>query len=298
MNKNSKSNNLTVKDSLFLAGQLLQEKQIPNCQLDAELLLATTLGVDRIFLHAHPETELNKKDQQNYFKKIKQRQKRIPLAYILGYREFYGRRFLVNQDTLIPRPESENIIEMLKNSLQGSFFDSQKQLNLLDIGTGSGCLGITAKLEVPSLNVQLVDISRKALRVAKKNSHQLQADTSLLKSNLLQKIKIKPDIILANLPYVNQFWAGLSPEISHEPALALFAHNDGLSTIFNLLLQIPQKTADRCLIIIEADPRQHQTIINFAKGQSLQLEKQSNYVLVFIKNHIIAKSHQDNNQDN
>lgn len=290
MNKNSKSNSSTIKDLLSLADQLLREKQITSPRLDAELILATTLGVDRVFLHTHPERTLAKKDQQNYLKKIKQRQKRIPLAYILGYREFYGRSFLVNRHTLVPRPESENMIEILKNSLQREPFLSKNQLTLLDVGTGSGCLGITAKLEIPQLDVYLSDISQKSLQVAKKNSQKLQAKTQTVKSNLLKKIEIKPDIIFANLPYVDRSWTHLSPEIFREPPLALFAKNNGLAIIFNLLSQIPQKTPKNCLVVIEADPRQHQAIIDFAKKQSLRPYKQLDYVLAFMKDCVVTKN--------
>ena len=124
--------------------------------------------------------------------RLRLRLEHVPLAYILGYRDFYGRRFTVSPQVLVPRPESEAIIELLKElGVSGK---------LLDIGTGSGCLGITAKLEIPKLNVILSDISQPALRVAHQNAEKFQADVALIKSNLLRAVTGKFDIIIANLP--------------------------------------------------------------------------------------------------
>ena len=135
----------------------------------------------------------------------------------------------MSPQVLVPRPESEAIIELLKElGVSGK---------LLDIGTGSGCLGITAKLEIPKLNVILSDIIQPALRVARQNAEKFQADVALIKSNLLRAVPGKFDIIIANLPYVDRSWQR-SPETNHEPALALFAKDEGLALIYQLIYLI------------------------------------------------------------
>src|SRR5690606_787546 len=126
--------------------------------------------------------------------------------------------------------------------------------------TGSGCLGITAKLEFPELDVTLLDISRHALTVAEDNAKRLQADIKTVRSDLLQSYPLKVDFILANLPYVGKDWE-VSPETKHEPATALFANDDGLALIYRLLQESPSRLNPKGTLFIEADPRQHIAIV-------------------------------------
>ena len=155
----------------------LREIGVDSARLDAELILANTLRKNRTYLHAHPESNIDPRRVDIANARLRLRLERVPLAYILGYRDFYGRRFTVSPQVLVPRPESEAIIELLKElDVSGK---------LLDVGTGSGCLGITAKLEIPKLNVILSDISQPALRAARQNAEKFQADVALIKSNNL-----------------------------------------------------------------------------------------------------------------
>ena len=226
----------------------LREIGVDSTRLDAELILANTLRKNRTYLHTHPENDIDPRRVDIANARLRLRLERVPLAYILGYRDFYGRRFTVSPQVLVPRPESEAIIELLKElGVSGK---------LLDIGTGSGCLGITAKLEIPKLNVILSDISQPALRVARQNAEKFQADVALIKSNLLRAVPGKFDIIIANLPYVDRSWQR-SPETNHEPALALFAKDEGLELIYQLIDQLPAHLNPGALIFLEADPRQH-----------------------------------------
>ena len=249
----------------------LREIGVDSARLDAELILANTLRKNHTYLHAHPEDDIDPRRVDIANARLRLRLEHVPLAYTLGYRDFYGRRFTVSPQVLVPRPESEAIIELLKElDVSGK---------LLDVGTGSGCLGITAKLEIPKLNVILSDISQPALRVAHQNAEKFQADVALIKSNLLRAVPGKFDIIIANLPYVDRSWQR-SPETNHEPALALFAKDEGLALIYQLIDQLPVHLNPGALIFLEADPRQHGAIIAYAGSHQLQHKLTRGFIVV------------------
>jgi release factor glutamine methyltransferase len=246
--------------------------------LDAELLLSYVLKKPREFLLAHPETELAKAPflmQLEEF--LERRLKREPLAYITGQKEFYGRMFQVDKNVLIPRPESETIIELLRQ------LPLQKGSVLVDVGTGSGILAITAKLEMPALRVIATDISGSALELARKNARLLHADISFAVSNLLESTNISLlDVIVANLPYVDASWE-VSPETAYEPNTALFAKDGGLFLIKRLIAQTIDKLCDNGSLFLEADPRQHDEIAAYASKYGLRLAAKDSFVFQFIK---------------
>jgi release factor glutamine methyltransferase len=159
---------------------------------------------------------------------------------------------------------------------------SENPLKLVDVGTGSGILGITAKLEHPELDVTLADVSRHALKVAEQNAHTLHADVTPVQSNLLANYPFVADIIVANLPYVDPEWER-SPETDHEPALALFAQKNGLALIFELLLQTKTKLALGGTLILEADPEQHPAIQKEAIKNGLVHVETIEYGIAFEK---------------
>ena len=248
---------------------------VPSALLDAELILAHTLRQSRTWLHAHGEDEIDQRRLEIANARLDLRKERVPLAYILGYKEFYGRQFKVTPAVLIPRPESEEIIESLKK------YWGEKPGKLVDIGTGSGCLGITAKLELP-LDVTLADISRHALTVAEENAATLGAEVTVQQSNLLEDVPGIFDIIVANLPYVDTTWKR-SPETNHEPALALFADDKGMAIIKRLLDQVRIRLKVGGLLLLEADPAQHGELAAHAKNRGLTQTAVHDYCIVFTK---------------
>lgn len=279
MNDSLKPIRLTINNLLKDISLRLKATGIDSARLDSELIIAHHLKVDRTYLHAHPDKIISVQELKKIEKSVKERQEHKPIAYITGHKEFYGRSFKVNRHTLIPRPESEMIIELLGSILDN---DNTDKLKLIDIGTGSGCLGISAKLEFPELDVTLSDISSKALKMAEINAKQLGVKVNFKKSDLLSSIRFKPNIILANLPYVDKAW-DISPDTKHEPPLALFAKDNGLAVIKELIKQINNKTSESCYILIEADPKQHQIIERIASQNQLSLYSKKNYILVFTK---------------
>lgn len=277
MSANSQSQTPAIKDWLDNAARKLNDADIPSARLDAEIILANSINHNRTYLHAHSDEIIIQNLLIIANNHLNSRIKRIPIAYILGYKEFYGRKFIVNKSTLIPRPESEDIIDLLKEILP---IITSRHTKIIDIGTGSGCLGITVKLELPETDVTLADISPDALKTAASNAKNLSADVKIIKSDLLQSYTEKPNIIIANLPYVNPEWER-SPETNFEPSLALFAEDNGMLLIKKLIDQASNLLALDGYIILESDPEQHKLIIEYAKKYSYNLIHRVRYITVF-----------------
>lgn len=252
-----KSSATPIRIWLRDAAEMLASAGIPSALLDAEIILAHTLRKSRTWLHAHGEEQLSLREREIASARLDLRLDRTPIAYIIGHKEFYGRLFKVSPSVLVPRPESETIIELLDNLCDGS------TKTLVDVGTGSGCLGITAKLEHPELKVTLTDISHHALGIAEKNAETLGATIAIVKNDLLvpnPQLPPQIDIILANLPYVDHDWER-SPETNYEPELALFADKGGRALIERLLQEAPLYLVTGGILLLEADPEQHHALI-------------------------------------
>jgi len=255
---------------------------IGSARLDAEIILSHTLRKSRTFLHAHSDEILTPRQLEIAEARLQLRRDRTPIAYIIGHKEFYGRLFRVTPATLIPRPESETIIELLKELQPKNETLFKTHTRLIDVGTGSGCLGITAKLELPWLDVTLSDISRHAIKVAKTNADYLEADVALLQSDLLTDYPFSPNIILANLPYVDVSWER-SPETAYEPDQALFATDEGLHLIHKLITQAALRMQSHGFLLLEADPRQHPALVASAKTHGFTLCETRGFIVVLQK---------------
>lgn len=266
---------MNIATWLKSAAKQLKAIGIASARLDAELILANTLRKNRTYLHAHLDEEIDPRRVDIANARLSLRLDRVPLAYILGYKEFYGRKFIVSPAVLVPRPESEEMIALFL-ALTASEIAPK---TLIDIGTGSGCLGITAALERPSLRVILSDISPRAIKIAEKNAGNLHAQVTLQQQSLLSG-QIEPvDYIFANLPYVDRDW-DVSPELRHEPAEALFAADNGLRLIETLIEQAPRRLTADGLLFLEADPRQHQAILHQAKHHSFHEVEMRGFIIV------------------
>lgn len=269
MNASSKQPALKVNQWIAEAAEKLKAADIPTARLDAELILAHTLGRDRTWIIAHGDETADFTEANRL---INQRHSRLPLAYLTGHKEFYGRDFAVDEHVLIPRPETEEIIEQLR------LLKPRENQRLIDIGTGSGAISITAKLEFPGLQVEAVDVSAQALAVAKRNAGTLHADVDFYESNLLDGTKHSYDFILANLPYVDHIWER-SAETEYEPSLALFADDDGLALIKKCIEQARDKLTNDGYLLLEADPRQFDGIISYAMQHGFEPVRVNEYVM-------------------
>lgn len=211
-----------------------------------------------------------------------------PKAYQDGFQNFYDRDFIVTPDVLIPRPETEQLIDEVLTLAGKPFLKGIKPIApkipdnavVLDVGTGSGCIAITIKKELPNMTVYASDISEKALDVAKKNAVTHGAHISFIISHLLENVNFTPDIIVANLPYVNPDWDFLDKEaLGYEPSIALYAEDSGLKLIKELITESSKRKIHH--LILEADPIQHQEITDFAKTNGYKNTKINGFILVF-----------------
>lgn len=209
-----------------------------------------------------------------------------PEAYKRGFQDFYGRDFIVSPAVLIPRPETEMMVDMVLNLVGKPYLPGVRpgqaklpqNLTIIDVGTGSGCIAITLKLELPEAKIIATDISKDALMVAKDNAKRFKADVEFLQSDLLDGVSIKPDLIVANLPYVDKDWEWLDTDsLSHEPGEALYADNHGLELIFELINQVEERGVSH--LILEADPCQHEAIKEYATKKGLKLVETRGFAL-------------------
>jgi len=254
----------TYDEWLARATNTLRQAGIESARLDAELILAHTLRHARTYLHAHGDHPLDDRREQIANARIELRLNRTPVAYIIGHKEFYGRRFTTTPAALIPRPETEVMIELLKEIIPQNLSLLPKPLSIIDVGTGTGCIGITVKKEWPECDVTCTDTSNHALSLAKENATRLVADVQFMKADLLHGYILDADIILANLPYVDRSWT-VSREINVEPEQALYADDDGLALINKLIQQAATVLKTGGHLLLESDVRQHNAVI--AKAQ-------------------------------
>ena len=219
---------MTVRTALSQGQQLLEDAKISEARLTAEVLLMRATGHDRAWLYAHGNDELIEVWWIHYGRYLHRRIKGEPTQYITGRQEFYGREFRVTPDVLIPRPETEHLIEAaLTRSAE----------TILDIGTGSGVIGVTLALETKAL-VAATDVSLAALSTAQQNARSLCAQVSLVACDLGAAFANGSfDLVVSNPPYIRgRDRASLQPEVrDHEPALALFGGEDGLAIYHRLI---------------------------------------------------------------
>lgn len=252
---------LKVYEALHWASSFLDKHH--RDQNAGDLLLQHLLQMDRAELLANLHMGLDEEVVNNFKQWIYDHADGVPLQHIIGYEMFYGRPFIVNENVLIPRPETEELVlETLKRVKK--YYQSANGLKLVDIGTGSGAIAITMKLECPSLEVTATDISYDALKVARKNAQQLQADISFRQGDLttpLLSTQETFDIILSNPPYIAMD-EDLSVVVKNfEPHQALFGGEDGLDYYRRLIKEIPYIMTHRALIGFEIGADQGEKIV-------------------------------------
>lgn len=265
---------MNISEALKQISQKLQTAQIENYSAEAYSLLSFICQKDQSFLISHPEKNINPKQEEEIKKLIKLRSKSWPLAYLMNKKSFYQLEFFVNSDTLIPRPESELIVEAVLKECQK---EKQKKINIIDVGTGSGCLIISLAHILQSknnINFYGLDISSPALKVAKKNAQkqQLNKRISFKLGNLLEPLlkKIGREEaqyhILANLPYLTKEEIKNSPSLKMEPKKALDGGKDGLKFYQELFKQISQIKKDNSFFIYaEINPWQKEKLLELTK---------------------------------
>lgn len=268
---------MKLNDWLQQATQQLKDAKIATARLDALVLLQDLLNKNSAQLLAEPDTPLTDEQVNELEKAVARREKHEPLAYIRGKSEFYGREFAVNQDVLVPRPETEAMIELFLK------LPKTAQKTVVDVGTGSGAIAITVACELHEVQILATDISAMALKVARQNCVKEQATVDLHKTNLIKGLQLSAGAtILANLPYVPENYA-INQAAAQEPAVALFAGPDGLDLYKRLFEQL--KAAKHTgYLLTEALPAQHHHLATLARSYDYILENTQDFIQVFAKN--------------
>lgn len=267
---------MTIGEFLAHNTKHLQNAGIDTARLDVLVLLEDVLERGRANLLAHPEDPVPASKLAILNNYITQREDHVPLAYIRGKAAFYGRDFVVNEHVLVPRPETESMIEIAKKL-------DLKAPRIIDVGTGSGCIGITAAIELPSAEVTLLDVDENALAVATQNARRLRgAVVHAVKGNLLANYDQPIDLVLANLPYVPEDYP-INKAAGKEPALALFAGKDGLDLYRELWGQIAARDDKPTYILTEALISQHKPLTVMAKAAGYNLVQTDGLVQLFVK---------------
>ena len=248
-----KQKTLTLKQLYKVGTVKLAEEGIEEFSLDAWYLLEYVTGVSKAMYFAEPERAVSEENADRYIDCIRRRAAHIPLQHITGEQEFMGYPFCVNEHVLIPRQDTECLVELAvedirnrktQNRCESNNTADQKneqKVKVLDLCTGSGCIGISVAKLCPDTEVTLADISEGALSVAKKNAQNLDAGVTLIKGNLFENIEGRFDYILSNPPYIpSEVIEGLMPEVKeHEPRLALDGEADGLSFYREIINEAP-----------------------------------------------------------
>ena len=252
----------TIREILEWATKDFAGRGIESPRLDAELLVAKALEIDRVGLYLDLNRPLVDEERSAIRPLVARRREREPVAYILGHRDFYGRRFKVTPDVLIPRPDTETLVEHALRCIP-----QDSACRVLDVGTGSGAIAITIAAERPLAQVTATDMSQAAIEVAAHNAEQLGvADRIHFECTDLLNAGAQYDVIVSNPPYITRAeMAGLQEEVrEHEPALALEAGEDGLDVVRALLAAAAPATERDGLLLIEIGAGQAASVVEFA----------------------------------
>jgi len=223
---------VTIREALRSAAERLELHHVSNARLTAELLLAHCLSVEREYLYTHDERVLSDEESQALEDALYDRINGVPLQYIVGRQEFYGRYFHVTPAVLIPRPETEHIVEAVLQLKEDT-----ARPRILDVGTGSGCIAVTLALEIAGARVFASDISEAALRIASANASALGASVAFLCMDVLDAVEGQFEFIVSNPPYVRRGdMSRLQREVrEYEPHVALFSPEDELQVYRRLI---------------------------------------------------------------
>ncbi len=242
-------------------------KGIETARLDAEILLAHALGVERLGLYVQFEKPVTPEERARFRELVRRRaEERIPVAYLLGEKEFWSLTLAVTSDVLVPRPDTEVLVEAVLSRLP----EVEAEFRVLDIGTGSGAIALALASERPKARIVATDISSAALAVAKENAqrHGLGDRLRFLEGDGFEPVAGERfDVIVSNPPYVSSADAAkLAPELAHEPASALFADADGTAMLRRIAAEAAENLEPGGLLGVELSPEQASPMTEWLEG--------------------------------
>lgn len=263
---------MQIRDALKLSVEKFKESPTPS--LDARLLLAYAMNYTQEELLINYDQELKQVDEVRFLELVERRAKHEPIAYILGKQEFYGLEFTVNKHVLIPRPETELIIDILKEDAAKK--SKNQTIEILDLGAGSGAISICLAKEIFSANITAAEISDAAIKVAESNilKHQVQTQVNIIKSDWFSGVEKgkKYDYIISNPPYIcrSEIYQMSKETIDFEPELALYADNRGLSSYQAIIRNAHNFLKKDGKIIFEIGSSQKNKILDLLKSAGIK----------------------------
>jgi release factor glutamine methyltransferase len=278
---------MSINQALNQATKKLQSKNISSTRLDAELLLSFVLKKPREYLLAQGEKKIKPTEQKKYSTLILRRAKYEPVAYLTGYKEFYGLKIKVNKNVLIPRPETELLVEEVTNYVRRV---KSSKTAILDMGTGSGAIALALAKNLPKAKIWASDASPDALKIARNNAKALKLKINVIYDNLLKHIKtglVANAVIAANLPYLDKneiknFPPEIKRGLKYEPPSALFATRHGTAIYEELFKQISGLSIKPAILISEIGSYHWRDFMRLAK-------KYFPRELISIKNDLTAR---------
>ena len=255
---------MNLRQALAHARAALKDRNIEEAALEGEFLLRQALGISRAHLFSNLEQKMSPEHEEALKLLLARRLKGEPTAYIIGHHEFYGLDFIIDRHVLIPRPETELLVEKAIELVR------KRQLSVVaDIGTGSGAIAISLAVNLPGITIYATDISPRALDVAGKNvkKHGVGDKVILLQGNLLEPLTVNADLIIANLPYVRGIEIPKEGPLSHEPALALNGGEDGLEIISRFCRQAGARLNSKGCLLLEIGQGQAERVSALLKKE-------------------------------
>ncbi|MDG4812042.1 peptide chain release factor N(5)-glutamine methyltransferase [Hydrogenovibrio sp. 3SP14C1] len=260
---------MRIDEALTTAKQQLKASTSDSIALDAELLLSFVLQKNRTYLYTWPEKTLSQTEQTHYFELISRRVEGHPIAHIVGTREFWGMEFVVTPDTLIPRPDTEILVETALEKMQSK---NSQAWSFLDLGTGTGAIACAIKANQPNAHATAVDFQTKALAVAEQNARKHQLTILFKQGSWFDPVKGQTfDLIVSNPPYIEEKDTHLKEgDVRFEPITALTSGEDGLDDIRLIIQQAPAHLTPNGWLLIEHGYNQHEAVQTLFKAQGFK----------------------------
>ena len=261
---------MKILDNLKNGYEILKENNISSYKIDCEILMSQTLNISREEVLLNLEKNIKNEDKEKYLNLINRRKKNEPIAYITNYKSFWRDKFITNKNVLIPRPDSEHLVEQTLRIIE-----KNQAKKILDVGVGSGCLSISILKERPYCKCDAIDLSKNALKVAKINAnlHQLINRIKFYKRDVDNFYNDKYDLIISNPPYIKKHQIKYLGAINYEPKIALDGGLDGLEVIKKVILKSNNLLKTNGKLVLEIGYDQKYKVINFLKEKKFFINK-------------------------